>query len=309
MDKEKRIDYNKIYIAGEVLDKYDIAFINEDKPNERLKYKLDILTSKDPEMIVTVECFMGTKTNAGKDSAPYLSALSSYKNLKTRAEHGKGDMVNCTCKMSVDDFYYKGKLIKAPKIYLEWCNRESKDFKVTPGANWKAHVYITDIKETEDIHEVSGLINDYMSDRSIRGYQVVFKITDKEIADSFLEIYQKGDVVPLEGVFTVLKEEKDLSNMDLSELPVTGMGSVREKIIAENKRRKELRENGDFRYIKCFEITGGSEVLEDLEGTPFEENKRDEMLQLIENKINESMAKDIEKHGIIEDDDDDIPFK
>lgn len=308
-----KIDYNRIYVNGELLDKYDFEILNEGAEDEVLRFKLDILTYEDKKnqsnnQKTTVEFYARTKDTNGDFKKQVVSAKSVYDNDKSRSKDEIGDIVSCTCKMSSNEYYSQGRLINSPKIVLEWCNREKSDRKVIPGTRWKSHVFIKDIIENSDSLEIKGLINDYMTQRSIRGYNVNLFIKDKELIKAFLDTYSVGNVAPLEGYLSEEKIEMDISNMDLEELPVKGIGSAREKIIKENERRKDIRENGKQITIKYYEITGGYDVLEDTKDTPFEESNVQEMQDKLNEYLEKSKKRDIERNGIIEEDDEEVPF-
>ena len=88
-----------------------------------------------------------------------------------------------------------------------------------------------------------------------------------------------------------------------------GLGTKREKIIKENERRKKLREEGIKKTSVKFVITGADDPLneEDLEETPFEDERLRDMLVRLEKDLAKSKEKDDKKNGKtgIEDD---VPF-
>lgn len=308
MSKTKKPNYNSCYISGEVIDIRDAKIIGENESWEKIQYKMDVEVAEN--QIVTVEVDKGFYDFNGNKKKQTEGLETICNEVKTKVTDGKGDMVNCNCKIVSNEFYSKGNLISQQKLMMDFCNREKADKKITPGTAWKVHVLIKEIIEKEDHTEVLGLTNEYMSTKSIKGGYISFRIYDKEIIEGFNAIYKIGDIAPLEGEVKQVNEFKefDVSKLeDLEMLPETGFGSARAKAIEENKRRAEINKQraemreagGKIVSETYFEITGGSEVLEGeaLEESPFAPELIEEMEAKIEADLEKSKARDISKNG------------
>ncbi|WP_024622612.1 hypothetical protein, partial [Metaclostridioides mangenotii] len=269
----------------------------KENENEMLTFKYDILVKEDKENpenneIVTVDFFNSTLDMEG-DVRPHVKkAIKRYKTYETRAENKVGTIITCICKMGSNEYYSNGKLHNSVRLKLSW-DGVSKQKNI--GANWKSHVYIKDIIETEDKVIVKGLVNDYMTQKSILGYNVDLFIIDEELQKAFLDTFNIGDIIPMEGNVNQEVVEVDISSMDLDSLEVKGIGSARDAIIKENEKRKYIRENGLNRVVKYYNITGGYEALDSTDGTPFTKYKIKEMIDKLNKDLEKSKLSDIEK--------------
>lgn len=298
----KKPVYNSCYISGEAVDIRDARLIGEGETWCKITYKLDVEVAEN--QIITVEVDKGLYGFDGTENKQTQGLRTICNELKLKAADGTGDKVNCSCKLVSNDYYMKGNLVTSQRLQMDFCNREKDGKKIEAGTVWKIHTVIKEINDKEDHVEVVGLINEFMSTKSIKGHYVSFRIYDKDIIEGFKSMYKVGDIAPLEGEVKQVNEFKtfDVSQLeDLEMLSENGFGSARTKNIEENKRRveinkqrAEMREAGG-KYVTetYFEVTGGTECLQGelLEGTPFE----NECIETMELKIQSDLAKSKER--------------
>lgn len=302
----KKINFNVCYIRGEVLDIYNIRRIGEGQSWEKLCYELKIQTGEDE--IVTVEAFENVFGWDGEESNKYKGLLTICNEVQTRAESGKGDMVNCNCTAVNNSYYSNGELIEKTILLLNYVNRQKDGEKIEPGTFWSIYGMIEEENESEGKLELKCLTNEYMSKNATKGTYLNFEIEGEDV-EALKEMVRVGDVVNFEGEIKTVIETIFLPEEETAELEVKGLGTKREKLIKENERRRKLREEGVKKSSVKFVITGADDPLneEDLAETPFEEDRLRDMLERLEKDLVKKKEKDDKKNGKtgIEDD---VPF-
>lgn len=303
----KKINYNVAYVRGEVLDIYNIRRIGEGQSWEKLCYELKIQTGEDE--VVTVEAFENVYGWDGEESNKYKGLLTICNEVQTRAENGKGDMVNCNCTAVNNSYYSNGELIEKPILLLNYVNRQKDGEKIEPGTFWSIYGMIEEENESEGKLELKCLTNEYMSKNVTKGTYLNFEIEGEDV-DALKEMVKIGDVVKFEGEIKTVTEIVFLPEEETLELEVKGLGTAREKIIKENERRKKLREEGIKKTSVKFEITGAYDPLteEELKETPFEDERLRDMLVRLEKDLAKSKEKDDKKNGNVTNLDEDVPF-
>lgn len=303
----KKINYNVAYVRGEVLDIYNIRRIGEGQSWEKLCYELKIQTGEDE--VVTVEAFENVYGWDGEESNKYKGLLTICNEVQTRAENGKGDMVNCNCTALNNSYYSNGELIEKPRLLLNYVNRQKDGEKIEPGTFWSIYGMIEEENESEGKLELKCLTNEYMSKNATKGTYLNFEIEGEDV-EALKEMVKIGDVVKFEGEIKTVTEIVFLPEEETLELEVKGLGTAREKIIKENERRKKLREEGIKKTSVKFEITGAYDPLteEELKETPFEYERLRDMLVRLEKDLAKSKEKDDKKNGNVTNLDEDVPF-
>lgn len=304
----KKINYNQVYIRGEVLDIFNIRRVGEGQSWEMLCYELKIETGEN--QFVNVECAENVYGFDGEESNKYKGLLTICNEIQTRAENGKGDMVNCNCTALNNSYYSNGELIEKPVLRLNYVNRQKEGEKIEPGTFWSIYGLIDGEVEEDNVLKVKCLTNTYMSKNAAKGTYLTFEMEGEDI-EALKEMVSNGDVVNFEGEIHTVTETVFLPEEDTRELEVKGLGTKREKVIKENERRKKLREEGVLKTSVKFSITGAEDPLteEQLVETPFTEDRIEDMITRLDKDLAKSFEKDAKKNGNNTSDlSDDVPF-
>lgn len=304
---------NFVNVNGEVVDVYGERIIGEGESYERYEFMMKVKTDEDSIRDVRFSC--NTKTVTGEESSKYKGFITIFDEIKTITENEKGDRISLRCKVVNNAYYLKGVLYEKPELVVDFANREKDGRKFEDNASFSVYAYIEDVVETEEgLLDFKCLVNEYKTTKSIRGHELVLKVLDKDLVEDFKSTYKKGDVAQLEGLIKDVKVKVEIPEEDLVELEVKGVGSAKQKIIEENARRKEMRENGVYRNEMVLELTGGydtytPEQCEELE-YPFSNEDIDDMLDKIDELLDKSKDRDQKKNPGSYDsiNDEDVPF-
>ena len=309
MSMEKKLIGNFVEVAGTVMDVYGDRVVGQGSDWEVFEYMMKIRVEEDQIFEV--------KFRAKKSSKLYNGFVTIYDEIKTVAESGdEADRIRVTGKLVANSFYSKGKLYEKVEIVVNSANRE-KEKKFDNNASFAVLGYIEEHKKLEDgTANIKALINEYSFNGKVRGHEVNFNVADKEEVDDYLEFFKEKTVCSLEGMLVNKRVKVEIDPKDLEELSTKGtIGSAKKKIMAENERRKKLREEGVFRNEMVLELTGGVEdiSLEEIEHHkyPFLKEDIQDMIDDIDERLDKSQAKDKERNpsaysvGV---DEDDLPF-
>ncbi|EQF59383.1 hypothetical protein QGE_2998 [Clostridioides difficile CD200] len=295
---EKRINYNQVFVSGEVLDILNIARMNQGTGQEAIRFTLKVETA--PNESVNVDYFTSMFKSDGSPNQMFLGIETIANEIKTRAEDGKGDIVRCVCSLDNNLYYKDGEKKERFQISGTFCNREKYDDKGNPiddkgevvksikaSQGWRVYTLIENIEEKEDdlgkYLEIKGLINKYGK----QGCNMTFRIHNEDMIEGFKSLYKIGDVGLLEGTVKSMVVSKS-----------AGFGSRIKK--------------SAFTFL---EIEGGDEPLKDGDkifsdkNYPFTDKNIEAMREKIKEKDKKEKQRDIDKNGkTIEIRDDDVPF-
>lgn len=308
---------NFVEINGEVIDVYNertSSISIGDENFERYEFMMKIKTDED--MIREIKFNCPIRDNEGNETNRYKGFQTIFDEVKiaTDSEDGKGERISTQCRVINNNYYYKGQLFENVEFLVDFAHREKDNRKFDDNASFSLYSYIKEIVENEESLDFHVLVNEYVTSKTIKGHNLVLKVLDKELFNDFKETYKEGDIAKLEGVITDQKVKVEIPKEDLVELEVKGIGTARQKIIEENAKRKEMRENGVYKIQTTLELTGGYEPLSDKEieekELPFTKVDIKDMLDGINEKIDKSKEKDMKKYpnSYKEVDDSDVPF-
>ncbi|HBY2611037.1 TPA: hypothetical protein MIW27_001232 [Clostridioides difficile] len=279
---KKNVNYNEVFVSGEVLDILAAERVKEGTPQEAIKFKLNVAISQDKNEIV--DYYGSIYTSAGGVNKISQGLETVVNDIVTRAEEGRGEIVRCTCQLDDNTYYSDGEKHEGFRIQGKFCNRQ-KDAKlpIKAGILWRAYVYLEEIIKIEEGLEVIGIINKYNDN----GFRVRLVIDNTEVIKEFEKLYKVGDVPQLEG--------------DIVTEIIEGTGGF-----GTGKKDK---------IIKYLRITGGSgnkiskenDFGEDGKPNPFYKDNIVAMIDKMEEKENAMKEKDAQNNNInIEESD--LPF-
>ena len=319
---------NLAMVVGELI---DITNVKEDSWKDGTEYfKYNILLETNPETGETMEVeFNANKYDRnGNISIKYKGMDTIYEQARSRVTDGEGDIIRATGSLVMNSYVSKktGEIIN--KLVIKGNNmtrqkgNEKDKSKFIPGATFSGIMMVDSIEKIDDeTTKFNMLINEYKSAKSIRGHIIPVYAIGKDAVEGTSH-FEKDMLIPGGAIIEKhLKETVFPDKMKEWELlDETGCwGTEKERIIKENERRKvenekiaKMKEEGIKIYENRVVLTGTRKNLteEDVENKelPFETDDIDEMLELIDEKMedleNESIRiKEAELIG-----DDVVPF-
>lgn len=309
MSRDKII-VNNFVVAGEVLDIINYKEFNVGQMNECWGYTLRIETNPETGEYQDVEYFTmlsNEKTNKSMDTI--------YREVKTRAKDEVGDKVRCTGRVTSNDYYKNGELIRKIVLSGSFCNRDkgkaSEKELYEPCSKFDVVGVVGDVTVvSEEEINITLLINEYKSKNGkIKGHEIEVIGRSKPAVDAMKDALKKDMIVPFGGLMTKNVTTEFLPEEETAPLSTEGAwGTGLEEIEKKNKIRAELRENGVKREKFELLLTGNKPIVteEDIEDQklPFEADDIDEMYADVDDRLEKAKDRDNFKNVS----DDEVPF-
>lgn len=308
--KREMLKVNNFVVVGEVLDVLNYKEFNVGQPNECWGYTLRIETNPETGEFQDVEYFTMVSNEKSNKSMDTI-----YREVKTRAKDEIGDKVRCSGRITSNDYYKKGELIRKVVLSGSFCNRDkgkaSEKELFIPCAKFDVVGVVSDVNVvSEEEINITLLVNEYKSKNGkIKGHEIEVIGRSEPAVNAMKDSLKKDMIVPFGGLMTKKTTIEFLPDEETAPLSTEGAwGTGLEEIENKNKIRAELRENGVKREHFELLLTGNKPIVteEDIEDQklPFEPDDIEDMYADVDERLDDAKKRDDAKNVSNED----IPF-
>lgn len=197
---------NRVFVSGECVNISNVKLLFEGTGRDALTYKLHIET--EPNEIKVVEFFTNKFKSNGDENGMYTGVETICNEVITRAETGKGEIVNCVCTLKDNTYYDNGEKVESYKIAGNFCNREKDGKKITPTNIFEVDALVESMEEVEyeggTYLKIRTLVNEYKQN----ALYTEMRVYNKDYIDGLKSMYTVGSIGSLQGKFMEVETEQ-----------------------------------------------------------------------------------------------------